>query len=131
MSDDWQVFDKRKAPVIQEPLVTLQKSGHLSMNHAAFSALGEPEVLEYLYSEKQKKVGFRKGDPAAPHVYPVRKQANSLNYQFSGIAFTRAYGIPHDTTRRFKAQMEDDTLVIDLKHPLGDVSRKRTRQGEK
>jgi hypothetical protein len=131
MSDDWQVFDKRSAPVIQELLVTLQKAGNFSINQAAFNALGQPEVLEYLYNEKQQKVGFRKGDPAAPHVYPVRKQANSLNYQFSGIAFTKAYGIPHGTSRRFKARMEGDVLVIDLKHPLGEVSRDRTRRREK
>jgi hypothetical protein len=114
MSDEWQVFDKRKAPVIQDPLVTLQKAGNFSMNRAAFEALGEPERIELLYNGKKQKVGFRKGDPAAPHVYPIRKQANSLNYQFSGVAFTTAYGIPHETTRRFKAQMEGDALAIDL-----------------
>ena len=125
--DEWVVFDKRKAPVVKTPLVTLQKSGNFSMNQASFKALKEPKVVELLYNLGKQQIGFRKGDPAAPHVYPVRRQQNSLNYQFSGVAFTSAFDIETGTARRFKAELNDDTLVIDLKHPLGKVSRDRTK----
>lgn len=127
MAEGWTLFDKRRMPTIPEPLVTLQRGGNFSYNHASHLALGEPEALELYYNEGERKIGFRRGDPAAPHVYPVRKQQNSSNYQFSGAAFTKTFGIRTDATLRFKAEKQGDMLVIDLDAPTGDYTRNRER----
>lgn len=129
MSEGWTLFDKRRMPTIREPLVTLQRGGNFSYNHASHMALGEPDALELFYNDKERKIGFKKGDPAAPHVYPVRKQKNSSNYQFSGAAFTSAFGIPTTATLRFKAVKQGEMLVVDLGNPTGNVTRNRNGRG--
>jgi hypothetical protein len=130
MAEGWTLFDKRRMPTIPEPLVTLQKGGNFSYNQAAHQGLGEPEVLEFFYNERERKIGFKKGDPAAPHVYPVRKQRNSSNYQFSGAAFTKSFGIKTNATLRFKAEKQGDMLVIDLDGPAGDYTRNRKQESD-
>ena len=127
MSDDeWVVFDKRRMPTVREPLVTKQHDNNFSYNYAAHLLIGKPEAVELLYNEKRQEIGFRAADPSQPHVYPVRRQRNSNNYQFSGVAFGTAFGIPKGETMRFKAEKRGaDTLVIDLKNPSGNVRRRR------
>jgi hypothetical protein len=123
---EWVVFDKRRLPTVRDPLVTKQSDNNFSYNLAAHQMLGEPEALELLYNEKRKEIGFRAADLSQPHVYPVRRQRNSSNFQFSGVAFASAFGIPKGETLRFKAEKRgDDMLVIDLKNPRGNVGRPR------
>lgn len=129
MAEGWVLFDKRRMPTTKEPLVTLQRGGNFSMNQASYEALEEPSALELFYNERERKIGLKAGDSSAPHVYPVRKQQNSSNYQFSGQAFTKAFGIPTDSTLRFKALKQGEMLVVDLSNPTGDVTRNRNGRG--
>ncbi len=59
LPDDIELFDKRTAPVVETPQVTEQANGNFSMNHPAFKFLGEPEAIEYLYSQKTGVLVFR------------------------------------------------------------------------
>lgn len=125
--DDLEVFDKRKAPVVDVPLVTLQAKGNFSFNAAAIAALGNPEGLEYVYSPSEKVLGFRAADPNEPHAYRIRKQPNSLNYQSAGIAFRTHYGLPTGQALRHRAELVGDTLFVDLKESAQDVTHKRKK----
>ena len=125
LPDDIEVFDKRKAPVVETPQVTEQANGNFSINRPAYEALGEPEGLEFLYSQKTATLGFRAADPNLPHAYRIRKQQNSLNYQFAGIAFHTHYGLPTGTAKRFRARMVGDVLVVNLRETAQDVSHPR------
>ena len=127
--EDIEVFDKRKAPVVQVPLVTLQAKGNFSFNQAAMDALGNPEGVEYLYSPSEKILGFRPADPNDPHAYRVRRQARSLNYQSAGIAFRSHYGIPKGQALRYRAELVEDTLFVDLKDSAKDVTHRRRQAG--
>ena len=128
--EDLEVFDKRTAPVVETPQVTIQANGNFSMNRPAFEALGEPPGLEYLYSPKTSMLGFRATDPNMPHAYRVRQQQNSLNYQFAGVAFHTHYGLPTGTARRYRATMIGDTLFVNLTDSAQDVTHRRKRKGE-
>lgn len=125
LPDDIELFDKRTAPVVETPQVTEQANGNFSMNDPAFKFLGEPEAIEYLYSQKTGVLVFRPADPNEPHAYRIRRQKNSLNYQFAGVAFHSHYGLPTGSARRFRARTVDDALVINLKEAAKDVSHNR------
>jgi hypothetical protein len=122
---DLEIFDKRTAPVVETPQVTEQANGNFSMNHPAFQALGEPEAIEYLYSQKTGTLAFRPSDPNAPHAYRIRRQQNSLNYQFAGVAFHTHYGLPTGTAKRFRARMVGDALVVNLRETAKVVTHAR------
>jgi hypothetical protein len=88
----------------EEPMFTLQASGMLSFNQAAFSALGEPVAVALLYDAEKGIVGVRKVRKDHPNAYPVRRQGKSQTYLVSAQGFTAYYEIPTVAARRFPAR---------------------------
>ena len=124
---DFEVFQRRSAPVVNQPLVTIQARGTMSFNRAAFEALGEPAAVELLYDRAERLMGFRPVDPAAPHAYQPRKQGRTANYIVAGTAFTQYFGIETGAARRYPAAMLEGALVVDLKQPGTDATGVRAR----
>ena len=126
---NWEVFQRRAAPGVSQPFVTLQKRGTMSLNAAAFEALGEPEAVELLFDRGERLLGFRPVDPSAAHAYKPRKQGRTANYVVSGMALTQYFGIETDTARRY-AEVQDGVLVVDLKQPGSDATGVRAGSGK-
>lgn len=114
----FEVFTKRAKPMT-DASVTIQKSGGLGFNHAAFIALGEPKAVELMFDQEQRIVGVRSVSPAEDHAYLVKSPAEKRDKGFilSGRAFTAFYDIRTDEARRRRAYMVDDILCVDLKEP--------------
>lgn len=124
---NFEVFNRRAAPVTTQPLVTIQKRGAMSFNRAAFEALGAPEAVEFLFDREERVMGFRPVSADVPHAYRPRKQGQAYNYILAGQAFTQHYGIKTDTARRYVAAMLDGVLVVDLTQPGTDATGPRSR----
>jgi hypothetical protein len=89
----------------EEPMFTLQVSGLLSFNHAAFSALGEPVAVALLYDAAEGGVvALRKVEKSHQNAYPVRQQRGSQTYLVSVRGFTASHEIPTVQARRFLAR---------------------------
>jgi hypothetical protein len=86
------------------PMFTLQASGLLSLNHAAFIALGEPSTVALLYDAGEGVVGLRKVEKDHQSAYPVRKQGRSMTYLVSAQGFVAHHEIPTVKARRFLAR---------------------------
>jgi hypothetical protein len=86
------------------PMFTLQASGLLSLNHAAFMALGEPVTVALLYDAGEGVVGVRKVEKDHQSAYPVRKQGRSMTYLVSAQGFVAHHEIPTVKARRFLAR---------------------------
>ncbi len=112
----FEVFDKR-AVVQDEPLVTIQKGGFISMNRAAFEALGSPKSVELLYDSVKKTVGLRTVGGRTPHAYPVRANTKGSNHVVTGALFAKHYGIDVTAARRWRAEMRAGILCIDIGKP--------------
>ena len=115
MSDDvlegCEVFDRRGAPTQKEPFVTIQMRGLISLNRAAYQALGEPEPIELPYSPSKRIIGIRPGDPKTPHSYPLRKQNRGGTYLIAGKAFTTHYEIDTKVARRYGVEARANILL--------------------
>lgn len=110
-------------PSTGEPAVTIQKRGALSLNTAAYEALGSPKHVALLYDRDEQLMGMRKVNATTPHAYVVRGVGNNqATHVVSGKAFLSYYEIPRDVARRWTAKVEDDVLVIDLKQPGFEVT---------
>jgi hypothetical protein len=123
---NFQVFDKRAVPLSGEPMVTIQRKGPISINKAAFHAMGEPSFVELLYDPDERIVGFRPLKEQLPHAYPVRHQGRGSTFLIAGHAFLRFYGIPNEVSTRFAAEMFGDVLGVDLKKKGIEVTGNRT-----
>lgn len=121
-------FKRNRMPSTQTPAVTIQKRGALSLNVAAFEALGSPKHVVLFYDRQTKRIGIRKASASTPHAYIVRGVGNNqATHVVSGKAFLSYYDIPRDVARRWPAEMRGDMLVIDLKQPGTEVTGHNSR----
>ncbi len=91
-------------------MFTLQARGVLSLNNAAFMALGEPEAVALLYDADEDAVALRKVEKTHQNAYPVRKQQKSQSYLVGLQGFTAYHGIPTLRARRFVARNYGDGI---------------------
>jgi len=112
----FEVFTKRMARAANKPYVTIQKTGIIALNHAAFVALGEPPAVTLLFDREKRMVGFRVAELSQEHAYAVRVNAKGTTHMVSGALFTRHYGIPTEVASRWLGRINyDGMLTIDLK----------------
>jgi hypothetical protein len=119
----FETFQKNRMPSKGQPAVTIQKRGALSLNNAAFEAIGSPSFVELLYDPEERLIGIRRSDETTPHAYAVRSYGKDEATRIvSGKAFLAYYEIPRGVARRWIAEERDGMLVIDLKQPGTEVS---------
>lgn len=104
--------------------MTLQKRGAISLNAAAFEALGSPKTVELLYEREKHEIGIRATTLDAEHAYVVRGVGKSgATHVVSGKAFLNYYEIPLDVARRWPAKRSGRRmLTIDIKQQGTDVT---------
>jgi hypothetical protein len=102
----------------RQPFVTIQKKGVISLNRAAFEALGNPESVELLYDPDARLVALRKVDSFVEHAYQVRAPVeNHATWLISGAAFVAYYEIDASVSVRRAARQDGDLLIVDLNDP--------------
>lgn len=94
-------FERESAGAAEVPMFTLQARGLLSLNHAAYRALGEPDLVALLYDEIEKIVGIRLVGHGHPNAHRVRPQGGS--YIVGAQKFVSHYGIKPLVAQRFVA----------------------------
>jgi len=127
----FETFQRQRARPSDDPYVTIQRKGVISLNLSAFEALESPETVELLYDRGERLVGIRKVDPSVEHAYIVRGLGGrtTTTWLISGTAFTKFYGIDTEAAKRWKARIEEGPmLVVDLKEPGTEVVGNRGRK---
>ena len=107
-------------------MVTIQRKGPISLNQAAFHALGKPSHVELLYDPNERIIGFRALTEPLAHAYQVRKQGRAHTFLVAGHAFLKYYDIPNEVSIRYVAKMYDDVLGVDLKQKGLEVTSNRS-----
>jgi hypothetical protein len=82
-------------------MFTLQTRGMISLNQAAFKALGEPVTVALLYDPDEHIVALRKVERTHPNAYLIRQQASAKSYLVGAQGFTMHHKIPTEVARRF------------------------------
>lgn len=123
----FETFMRQRLRPGQEPLITIQRKGVLSLNRAAYEALDFPETVELLYDREARLIGLRKVDSSTEHAYTVRGMGKRAGtWLVSGTAFTNYYEIDTSAPRRHTARTEGDMLVVDLNQPGTEVTSNRS-----
>ena len=127
---DFETFDRRAGRYVKTPELTIQASGSISVNSAAYKLLGEPQAVEFLYDTKRNVMGVRKVDPSTAHAYPMRgvgKAGTRQTYVSAPRAFFAYYDIPLGSPVRREVKMSGDVLIVDLNDPGRVVISNRNR----
>ena len=117
----FEVFDRGSVPRTEELQISIQKSGVIAFNHAAFIALGEPTAAELLFDREARIIGIRPSDPSVKTAIRVRSNHRGTTHMLAGQRFTRYCGIPTDVARRWTATIRDGVLCVDLKEPGEEI----------
>jgi hypothetical protein len=74
-SDEWQTFQgyRPRTPPSADPRVTIRKDGTLTLNPAAWAALGQPDSVSFIYSTQRPAIGIRAAQPDDRFTAAVRK----------------------------------------------------------
>ena len=131
----FEVFQRGRFPPPNAPSVTIQKSGHFSLNKGAMSLLHNPEAVQFLWDRDRRVIGIQAVSIESPNAYPARLQASPLQKThksggatlIAGTLFTRFIGMDTSQARRWIPRMEGDVLTVDLKQPGQPVVSNRDR----
>ena len=105
-------FDRENSHFVpDEPMFTLQKRGLVSMNQAAFKALGEPAAIALMYDADEGIVALRKVPRTYHNGYLVRKQNAARSYLVAATGFTSHHKIDTEVSRRFPGRSYGDQLL--------------------
>lgn len=108
----WEIFDRTTTSRTTEPTANITKGGLISLNSAAFEALGRPEAVELRYDPSAKLVGL-KSEHRSARTYAVRKARRVNSYTVFAKAFLKHFGIEHGVARRRSARMDRAILVFE------------------
>jgi hypothetical protein len=122
---NFETFDRSVLPFAGEPHVTIQRRGTLTLNAAAWAALGSPAAVELLYDAAAGLLGLRPAASDLPHVAFVRRSTRSAAgpWVVSAMAFVHHYGIDTSSARRWAARLVDGVLCVPVGEPGTVVSR--------
>jgi hypothetical protein len=114
-----------------DPMFTVQKRGLISLNQAAFKALGEPAAVALLFDGDEGIVALRKVPRTHPNAYHVRKQGQSQSYLVAGQGFASFNKIDTEMSRRFIGyQYGDHTWGFVLKEGTPIKHRRRSASSQ-
>lgn len=125
----FEVFDKRLVPLRGTPSVTLQKRGILSINAAAHALIGKAKVVELLFDAERRVMAVRPAVPS-PTAYHVRGPSKTGQVLLSVTAFTNAFGIDTENSRRYDPFVEGGMLCIDLNGPSIVIRGNRSKDSD-
>ena len=117
---NFEKFRRYKVTADPVPIVAFHTRGLFALNELAYEALNRPEAIELFYDPSEMVIGFKGATRDSPDAYAVRRHTKH-SYQVEGRGFIRYYKIPEEAGgKRYRAEMIDDILTIDLKQQLED-----------
>ncbi len=135
---NFEVYDRRSAPLAKTPQVTFQRGGAISFNASAYNAMGSPTSLELLYDRDRQVVAFRSVGPDEPHAYPMRPVgASAKTYIVNGRSFFAYYSIDISVPYRYVPQIIEGKApgemiaIVDLNGPRQSAVSNRARGAQK
>jgi hypothetical protein len=124
--EGFEKFTGRAVPASRKiPRIAIQTRGNMSLNKAAYEALGSPPAVFLLFNKTTRAVGLQPTKLEEAHSYPVRKQPGSESYMIGARAFCQFYELDVSSTRAFAPKLQDGILVFEF--DKGDVIAPRKR----
>ena len=126
----FEVYQSKTLSRRHTPVITVQKSGALSINRAGYAALGEPEHVLLLRDTGENLIAIQAAAADEVHAQVVRllnpaRGSGPVVVPASG--FVREAGIDTSVARRWSARHHHDMLIVDLNTDGVEVVSNRER----
>ena len=124
---NFEVFHREQLRPVETPTVTIRVNGGLSLNGAAYEAIGKSTWVQLLFDRTEKLIGIREAADAeadsAWKALPVRSIGGGAS--ISCRSFVTFCGLNGVTGRRFPAELREGLLCVDVSLPGTTVSSNR------
>lgn len=123
----WQKWDKKMAGMRGSPTITVNRAGSIAVSAAADVMLGSPQYVELLFCEQPRAIGFRVGNERdGLKVSRTERVNGAAGFSLGAQNFFQFHGIDYSETRRWRAQLIDGVLGINMDEPpLRAVGRRK------
>jgi hypothetical protein len=126
----FEVYQSKTLSRRHTPVITVQKSGAISINRAGYAALGEPQHVLLLRDADENLIAVQAADADEVHAQVVRllnpaRGSGPVVVPASG--FVREAGIDTSVARRWPARHDNDMLIVDLNTDGVEVVSNRER----
>ena len=131
MERDWIVFDEPPRIRKDKSQMMLNSRCELVINRIAHDAIGQPDSVFLLYSERTDSIAITKADPRLDNAFPVRRKHPNNFYSIHIKSFCDRHEIRYDGSVRFMdITVEDNKLVANLlkTHPVPKRKRRQTER---
>lgn len=118
---NFQVFKRPWKFSVDEPMISIHKSGHIDFNKAVAVLLAEGGTdllnvhVELLYDKENRTVGLRWAKPDTPHGYhAVRHQRRGTTrayWRLASVSFARHWRIKPTHGKRYPATDFGDGII--------------------
>ena len=126
MERDWIVFDEPPRIRKDKSQMMLNSRCELVINRIAHDAIGQPDSVFLLYSERTDSIAITKADPRLDNAFPVRRKHPNNFYSIHIKSFCDRHEIRYDGSVRFMdITVEDNKLVANLLKTRPVPKRKR------
>jgi HSP20 family molecular chaperone IbpA len=125
---NFEKFRRAKVTSGETPIVAIHQRGLFAMNQLAFEALGEPKAVGLLFDRDNQVIGLEAAERDNPDSYVVRHHTK-YSHHVEGRSFLSYYDVPKEATgRRYKAELVDGVLEVDLKQDSEETNEKKGKQ---
>lgn len=116
-------FKEIRKKSLGEPMLTILKSGNLSLNKSAYEKYFKDFPFVRLFFDKDKQlIGIKPEKEQLPNIIPLRINERSSTVNMSAVTFLKNYEIPYsEKSLRYPLtyDQEHGLLVADLKLQFG------------
>lgn len=120
---EWQRWDSKLASMRGSPTISINRAGHIAVSAAADAMIGSPEYVDVYYSAHPQGIGFKAG--TKEEGLKVSRSKGTGGFTLSAVRFFEHHRIDYSETRRWRAQLIDGVLAINLDDaPLRAMGRK-------
>jgi hypothetical protein len=125
----FETFRRGGSATAEPPHVTVLKRGALSINRAAFQALGSPTFVDLLYDAQESIIGLRTAQRESETAQRVRPTSGRGPVLISAMAFVKFHRLDVSVTKRWPAYLDGGVLCIDLRTDGVPVTSNRAATG--
>lgn len=115
---DWtgfERFDRRRGRGGHTPTLAVAARGRfLTLNLAAYAALGRPDRAELLFDRAARVIAIRPVAAATSSAFVVRRVPRSQTWHIGADKFCAAYGLTPARSRPYTARVQDGVLFADV-----------------
>jgi hypothetical protein len=111
----FETFGRDLSAANSTPSVTVLRRGAFSINRAAYTALGAPRSVQFLYDVSESIIGIQATDPSSDTAHRVRPTTAHGPVLVSAMAFLRFHQLGLVAATRWAAFLDDGVLCVDLK----------------